>query len=113
MSVALNECTFKTTGRAIFRVGERYVAIEQGSGDNLLDEDIQKGYVDYFNYAIFENIPITRIIDDPDIEGDFDGGMYLTKKSVEDFTAQEIIDTFKDYLSDQLGNVDWSLIYTE
>ena len=34
--------------------GDKILLIAEGTGDNLLDEDIEKGYVDYFNLEVYK-----------------------------------------------------------
>lgn len=48
--------------------------IYEGTGDNLLDEDIEEGYVDYINYDVYGFIGGS--IDE------IDGGMILTREPV-------------------------------
>lgn len=69
------------------------VKYEEGTGDNLLEEDIREGYVDYMNW---ESFLITCGEDDcledmPVIEP-LDGGMALLKRYARDMTEQEIAD---------------------
>ena len=48
--------TYKTDG--IFFLDtktETFVAIFEGTGDNLLDEDIENGYVDYWYVEVYDN----------------------------------------------------------
>lgn len=49
----------------------RVITLSEGTGDNLLREDIEEGYVDYLYYNIYSNILSYR--DDEE----FDGGMIL------------------------------------
>ncbi len=51
------------------------IYISEGTGDNLLDEDIEEGYVDYINYQIY--------MFDNGIEED-DGGMIMLKELFRD-----------------------------
>ena len=65
------------------------IVIEEGTGDNLLHEDIENGYLDYVNYDVFhcvdpEDIDMLQASDweletDPD-----DGGMFMYKEYVQD-----------------------------
>lgn len=34
--------------------GDKVLLIAEGTGDNLLDEDAEQGYVDYFNLEVYE-----------------------------------------------------------
>lgn len=51
------------------------IRIAEGSGDNLLQEDIENGYVDYIYYAQHE-----LRVDMPEV----DGGMVLLEKPLRD-----------------------------
>jgi hypothetical protein len=42
---------------------KQIIRISEGSGDNLLDEDIDAGYVDYIYYEQFELGPDIREVD--------------------------------------------------
>ena len=58
---------------------KQIVRISEGTGDNLLDEDIKEGYVDYIYYEQFELGPDIREVD---------GGMVmLTELFREKFTC--------------------------
>lgn len=56
---------------------QQIVQISEGSGDNLLDEDIEAGYVDYIYYEQFELEPGV-----PEIDG---GMVMLTQLFQEKF----------------------------
>lgn len=64
-----------------------FIKITEGTGDNLLKEDIENGYVDYINYEIIEADEIEF--------GSTDGGMLLRKKLLrEEFSSlKELIPT--------------------
>lgn len=49
------------------------IEFEEGTGDNLLHEDIEAGYVDYVNYTVYD-------IGDLDDVREVDGGMILLEK---------------------------------
>lgn len=59
------------------------VVIQEGTGDNLLDEDLEEGYVDYLNYYCF---PVS---DHMICEGD--GGMIMFKDYYADKSLEDII----------------------
>ena len=81
-----------------------YIRIDEGTGDNLLDEDIAEGYVDYIYYDIYK--------DYLDVESDNsdDGGMYLLRKPYVDMfnSAKEVVDYLIDH--DELPNYDYVFI---
>lgn len=51
----------------------KIIEFDEGTGDNLLEEDIEAGYVDYVYYTIYD-------IDDLDDVREIDGGMILLEK---------------------------------
>lgn len=80
---------FLWDGKTLFRIAE-------GSGDNLFDEDIEEGYVDYWmtDYYDFE---------------DGNGGQWLETKYIKDidYTIQGVIDRLKEC---DLWDSDWKII---
>lgn len=50
---------------------QQIIRIAEGTGDNLLDEDIERGYVDYIYYEQY-----SREIDFPEVDG---GQIMLTE----------------------------------
>lgn len=72
------------------------VMIAEGTGDNLLREDIAQGYVDYINYEQYS------------VEQDFpqmDGGMILKKEYLSD-TYSSLKDAIPEVLDMAYGNKD-------
>ena len=68
------------------------IVIEEGSGDNLLTEDISAGYVDYVNYSIGKLSLSACDIEEPDLNFRFeDGGMVMFKTYVQGMTVGEIV----------------------
>lgn len=65
--------------------------IQEGTGDNLTEEDIDDGYKDYIYIDIYANM--TDIIG----EETYDGGMILLKKLYKDMTIKEIIKEVEDF----------------
>lgn len=63
-------------------VDGKIVHIMEGTGDNLLQEDIEEGYVDYIYYEVFD-----LAYDFPEV----DGGMVLTTEYVADMDELEIV----------------------
>lgn len=58
------------------------IEFDEGTGDNLLHEDIEEGYVDYVNYTVYD------ISDFGDVR-EIDGGMILlTKPFREAYTSE-------------------------
>lgn len=67
-----------------------YWHIAEGTGDNLLQEDIDAGYVDYIYYDNYVNLNAINN------DSTYDGGMVLLKKLYKEHTLQEIIDIMKE-----------------
>lgn len=65
--------------------------ITEGTGDNLLFEDVEDGYVDYIYYSYYKNM------NDVNNDDEYDGGMILLKKYYQDMTPQEIIQTVEEF----------------
>lgn len=62
----------------IYLLGEdKILEAEQGTGDNLLEEDIEAGYVDYVYYTIYDISDLSEVTED-------DGGMMLLEVPFED-----------------------------
>ena len=63
----------------------------EGTGDNLLSEDVDEGYVDYIYYDYYESLS--------DIREDnvHDGGMILLKRYYQDMRIDEIIREVQDF----------------
>ncbi len=68
--------------------GKMLYVVEEGSGDNLWEEDIEAGYVDYFNSYLYD---IEKKIE-------LDGGMWLEKQLIVDrqYTIEELIERMKE-----------------
>lgn len=72
--------------------------VQEGTGDNLLEEDIEKGFTDYIYYDTFDGKITYRMIDaygsgdDADTLDDMetDGGMVLLYNPYRDLTVQQI-----------------------
>ena len=65
--------------------------IREGTGDNLQEEDIDDGYVDYIYYDYYASLL--------DLKEDsaYDGGMILLKKLYKDMTIAEIISKVEEF----------------
>ena len=66
--------------------------IEEGTGDNLLQEDIEDGYVDYIYYSSYSSLEAYK-----DGEAEIDGGMILLRKYYIDFTKEEIVRKVEEF----------------
>ena len=70
--------------------------LAEGTGDNLSQEDIDEGYIDYIYYDTFENLEELY-----DNEND-DGGMILLKKLYQEQTVENLISIANDFFNDEL-----------
>lgn len=66
----------------------RFIIFDPGTGDNLLPEDYNEGFVDYVNWQSF-NLETETIYEPAMIE--IDGGMLLLKEPYEETPIKEII----------------------
>ena len=71
-----------------------YVRVCKGTGDNLLNEDRSKGYVDYFDLEMYD-----LHIEVADVNGDYppgfdyrDGGMAMYKSCVQDIEPEALLE---------------------
>ena len=81
----------KTSFWAKDRENGRWWSIKEGTGDNLLQEDIDEGYVDYIYYDYYDSL--TDIA-----EGNaHDGGMILLKKLYQNMSLEEIVKEVQDF----------------
>lgn len=69
----------------------RFYYIREGTGDNLSEEDVDAGYVDYIYYDAFETL---NDIHEDNIS---DGGMILIKKLYQNSSVAEIVEQFEDF----------------
>lgn len=72
--------------------GVIYYRIYEGCGDNLWDEDVEEGFVDYINYESFT----VGVECDEFVVEEEDGGMVLCEKLVADMTMDEFINMVLD-----------------
>ena len=68
-----------------------YFYIREGTGDNLSQEDIDNGYVDYIYYDIFETL---NDVHEDNIK---DGGFILLEKLYQNSTLDEIVKAVEDF----------------
>ncbi len=77
-----------------------FIRVSEGTGDNLLREDILDGYIDYINYSVYETMK-----DAVNEENEQDGGMILSKVYIENLSMDEIIYAVSDELSIDKENI--------
>ena len=76
---------------------EKLITIEKGTGDNLTDEDIKDGFVDYVMTNIYK-------IEDGEIVLE-DGGQMLSRTPIDDLEEEDLVKRVLDYWG--LGGEDW------
>lgn len=76
---------------------EKLITIVEGTGDNLLAEDIADGFVDYVMTSIYE-------VDGEDINL-IDSGQMLSMTPIADLEEDELVRRVLDYW--ELGEEDW------
>lgn len=62
----------------------KLVYVQEGSGDQLLPEDMDEGYVDYIDYEVYNYKNDTVL-------SEYDGGLVLLRKPYRRFSEEEII----------------------
>ena len=78
----------------------RWWNITEGTGDNLTQEDIDNGYVDYIYYDYYDSLDAIQFQDA------HDGGMILLKKLYQNHSLEEIIQQVQDFESVKLEVVE-------
>lgn len=76
---------------------ERLITIVEGTGDNLTDEDIKEGYIDYVMTSIYRVEGEEIILED--------GGQMLSQTPIKDLEENELVRRVLDYW--ELGEEDW------
>lgn len=76
---------------------EKLITIVEGTGDNLTDEDIKDGYIDYVMTSIYG-------VDGEDITLE-DGGQMLSNMPIKDIEEDELVRRVLDYWG--LGGEDY------
>lgn len=76
---------------------EKLITIVEGTGDNLTDEDIKDGYIDYVMTSIYR-------VEGEDIVLE-DGGQMLSQTPIKDLEEEDLVSRVLDYWG--LGGEDW------
>lgn len=76
---------------------EKLITIVEGTGDNLTEEDIEDGYIDYVMTSVYR-------VEGEDIVLE-DGGQMLSQTPIEDLEEDELVRRVLDYWG--LGEEDW------
>ena len=74
--------------------------ITEGTGDNLTQEDMDEGYVDYIYYDYYASLEDVKD-DEP-----YDGGMILLTKLYQNMSLEEIKQRVEDFESVELEVVE-------
>ena len=80
--------------------GETIIIISEGTGDNLLDEDIEAGYMDYLNYEVGD---VSEMLTNRSIPED--GGMIMYEELIQE-KFKDLKETIPDVLEDVYGTKD-------
>ena len=67
---------------------DNVITLQEGSGDNLSQEDVDNGYVDYFMSSVYEQQGDELVL--------VDGGQILTKTPISEMEEDEIYETVFD-----------------
>lgn len=76
---------------------EKLITIVEGTGDNLTEEDIEDGYIDYVMTSVYRVEGEDIILED--------GGQMLSQTPIEDLEEDELVRRVLDYWG--LGEEDW------
>ena len=79
---------------------ETIIVISEGTGDNLLDEDIEAGYMDYLNYEVAD---VSEMLSNRSIPED--GGMIMYEELIQE-KFKDLKETIPDVLEDIYGTKD-------
>ena len=90
----------------VFRDKDLYIKVSEGTGDNLLKEDIVNGYVDYYNYDIYQTL------DSLENDEPCDGGMELLTDYYQDkFHSDDEVIRETIRINDLLDTSEYELIH--
>lgn len=67
----------------------RFITAVEGTGDNLTDEDLKDGYVDYWMTSTYKQEGEEIVLED--------GGQLLTSKPIKDMDVDEQVERLLDY----------------
>ena len=67
----------------------KIITAVEGTGDNLTDEDIADGYIDYWMTSIYKQEGEEIVL--------VDGGQLLTSKPIKDMDVDEQVERLLDY----------------
>lgn len=82
------------------------IRVAEGTGDNLLDEDIKEGYVDYVMYEIFD---VNDFFEMEQVDS-CDAGMIMYKELVREKFANLKQCLLSDVIKDAYGEVDKEVV---
>ena len=81
----------------------KFVVITEGTGDNLFQEDIDAGFVDYVNYEVYATLEQARENEDA---WSLDGGMVYLKELYQDLVISEVLSVMADEIGCPLTYVE-------
>ena len=80
----------------------KLITAVEGTGDNLLDEDIAEGLKDYMMTSIYK-------VDGEDVELE-DGGQMMTSEYIKDLEPEEIAHRLLDFWGYTDDSLDWVIV---
>ena len=80
----------------------KLITAVEGTGDNLLDEDIAEGLKDYMMTSIYK-------VDGEDVELE-DSGQMMTSEYIKDLETEEIAQRVLDYWGYTSDSLDWVMV---
>lgn len=80
----------------------KLITAVEGTGDNLLDEDIAEGLKDYMMTSIYK-------VDGEDVELE-DGGQMMTSEYIKDLEPEEIAHRLLDFWGYTSDSLDWVMV---
>lgn len=80
----------------------KLITAVEGTGDNLLDEDIAEGLKDYMMTSIYK-------VDGEDVELE-DGGQMMTSEYIKDLEPEEIAHRLLDFWGYTSDSLDWVIV---
>ena len=93
----------ETWAMIIFIKGiNKLITAVEGTGDNLLDEDIAEGLKDYMMTSIYK-------VDGEDVELE-DGGQMMTSEYIKDLEPEEIAHRLLDFWGYTSDSLDWVIV---
>lgn len=77
---------------ALLKFEDFYLLLSEGDGMNLLEEDIEEGFVDYIMADLYTEDDIDECLEIKDDAISFDGAQIMLEKMCDDMTMDEFIE---------------------